>query len=128
MRPGSTHDYDGDGDKTEAIKDEIAGLEEKLYDAIQTYAENIIGKPIVYDDEYPYFFNDSNGNALPEDEEVSQLNQYRDFDATLLKAAYNYQASSKELAGYIHNALYIAQVMVDSIEDLDGDVNDFAWR
>jgi hypothetical protein len=40
----------------------------------------------------------------------------------LLKAAYNYQVSHKEPCGYIHNADYIKQLLIDSILDLGGTV------
>jgi hypothetical protein len=45
---GSTSDYDGDGNATEGIKDEIEGLQEILYGAIQAYAADA-GTPIIYD-------------------------------------------------------------------------------
>ncbi|MHC4297076.1 MAG: cytochrome c3 family protein [Planctomycetota bacterium] len=55
---GSSSDYDGDGSATEGIKDEIAGLQETLYEAIQVYAA-AAGTPIIYDSHaYPYFFID----------------------------------------------------------------------
>ena len=47
---------------------------------------------------------------------------------TTTEAAYNYQVSKKEPCGYIHNATYIAQLMVDSIGALDGDVSAYTWR
>ncbi|MBA7653043.1 hypothetical protein ES703_60884 [subsurface metagenome] len=49
-------------------------------------------------------------------------------DETLLKAAYNYQLSKKEPHGYIHNSLYIAELLVDSIESLGGNVAIYTWR
>ena len=45
-----------------------------------------------------------------------------------MKAAYNYQVSLKEPHGFIHNSLYVAQILVDSIEHLGGDVSKYTWR
>lgn len=129
IRPASTPDYDGDGDTTEALKYEIQWLEEVLYTQIQAYATNTIGAPIVYDaHKYPYFFNDTNGNGEVDPGENIYPNKYTSFDAALLKATYNYQFSKKEPHGYIHNSLYVAQLLVDSIENLGGDVSAYTWR
>jgi hypothetical protein len=127
IRPASIPDYDGDGNTAESIKDEIQGLEAALYARIQAYAFSI-GKPIIYDAHaYPYFFNDSNGNGLVDPGEAIYPNAYK-FNAKLLKAAYNYQLSLKEPNGYIHNSRYIAQLLVDSIQNLGGSVAPYWWR
>ena len=61
---GSLADYDGDGDMEEGIYYEIDGLKMMLYDAIQQYAEQMIGQAICYDSHaYPYWFNDTDGNG-----------------------------------------------------------------
>jgi hypothetical protein len=128
FRPPGGTDFDGDTDETESQWSELEGLEEALYAEMQSYATTA-GKPIVYDSHsYPYFFNDTNGNGVPDEEEIDRDNRYEDFDAPLLEAAYNYQVSQKEPCGYIHNATYIAQLMVDSIEALGGDVGAYTWR
>ncbi|MGB5697621.1 MAG: chitobiase/beta-hexosaminidase C-terminal domain-containing protein, partial [Polyangiales bacterium] len=90
----------------------IQALLVDLYGAIQAYA-NDQGTPILYDaNTYPYWCND---NGMP----CSRTNAYG-FDATLLKAAYNYQVASKDPAGFIHNGAYIQQLLYDSTEDLGG--------
>jgi hypothetical protein len=128
FRPPGAPDFDGDGNDTESQWSELQGLEGALYAEIQAYA-TAAGKPIVYDSHsYPYFFNDTNGNGLPDEEEIDRDNRYEDFDAPLLTAAYNYQVSKKEACGHIHNATYIAQLMVDSIEALGGAVGAYTWR
>ncbi|MFQ6070307.1 MAG: hypothetical protein ACE5LC_07255 [Candidatus Aminicenantales bacterium] len=129
IRPASIPDYDGDGNTSESIKYEIKGLEEALYAQIQDYAANVIGQPIIYAPaNYPYFFYDLNGNGQVDPGENIYPNRYKDFDAALLKCAYNYQFSKKEPHGYIHNSRYIAQLLVDSIENLGGDVSAYTWR
>ena len=116
IRPGSTPDYDGDGNIRESVQNEIQGLEAILLQLIELYAANTIGVPIAYDAHaYPYFLKATGGS-------------YRDFNATLLKAAYNYHTSIKEPGGFIHNSLYIAQLLVDSIRDLGGNAAPYTWR
>jgi hypothetical protein len=102
-------DYDGDGDTKEGIKAEIDTFAERLYAAIQAYAE-AMGTPITYDAAtYPYFLNaDGSGYAA--------------FTPTLLKAAYNYQYYQKDPGYFTHNPKYVLQFLYDSIVAMDGDV------
>lgn len=128
IRPATTPDYDGDGNKSESIEQEILGLEADLYDELQAFGFNA-GAPLAYDSlSYPYFFNDLNGNGKVDEEEATRTNGYAFTDARLLKAAYNYQVSLKEPHGFIHNSRYIAQLLVDSIEHLGGSVSKYTWR
>jgi len=129
IRPGSTPDYDGDGNIRESVKNEIKALEEALIAQAYNYATNVLGIPVLYDSHsYPYWFKDTNGNGGADPGEVNYGNQFRNFDATLLPAAYNYHTSIKEPHGYIHNSQYVAQLLVDSIGDLGGDVSAYTWR
>jgi hypothetical protein len=128
IRPVTTPDYDGDGNKGESIKDEIEGLEEALYAEIQAFGFKI-GNPVIYDGHsYPYFFIDTNGNGNIDFLENIYPNKYGFTNAKLLKASYNYQVSKKEPHGFIHNSRYIAQLLVDSIEHLGGSVAAYTWR
>jgi hypothetical protein len=127
IRPAQTPDYDADGNVKESLEAELEGLEAKLYAQIQFYG-NSIGKPVVYSESaYPYWFSDKNGNGILDPDEATSSNGYR-FTAPMLRAAYNYHFSIKEPCGFIHNPLYIAQVLVDSIEHLGGDIKAFTWR
>jgi hypothetical protein len=127
IRPATTPDYDGDGNSSEGIRNEIWGLQATLYARIQAYGF-AIGSPVVYDgNTYPYFFNDNNGNGLVDPGEAIVPNRYR-FNARLLRAGFNYQLSRKTPNGYIHNSLYIAQLLVDSIGDLGGNIAPYTWR
>jgi hypothetical protein len=119
IRKNSLGDYDGDGDSQEGIAGEIETLRETLYSAIQTYAVNVAGIPIVYDSHsYPYFFFDTNGNGLVDAGEASYGNRYNYFTPRLLKAAYNYQYSVKDTGAFAHNGKYVMQILHDSLEDL----------
>lgn len=117
---GSEADYDGDGDTTEGIMSEIKGLQEMLYGAIQAYAAEVAGTPIVYDPHnYPYFFIDTDGNGEVSEGEAAYPNRYNAWTARLLKAAYNYQVSMKDPGEFAHGGKYIIQLLYDSIEDLN---------
>jgi hypothetical protein len=103
-------DYDGDGDVTEGIKGEIDTLTEALYAEIQKYAE-AHGGAITYDSHaYPYFFN-------------AEGKGYAAWTPRLLKAAFNYQYVQKDPGNYVHNPRFVAQFLIDSIQDLGGDVS-----
>jgi hypothetical protein len=103
-------DYDGDGDTDEGVKSELDGLAEALYAQIQAYGEET-GNPIEYNAAaYPYFFGaDGKGYAA--------------WTPRLLKAAYNYQYYQKDPGAFVHNPKFVAQFLIDSIEDLGGDVS-----
>ncbi len=119
-------DYDGDGNTTERLKDEVAALSSALYAEIQAAAATD-GNPIVFDPvTYPYFFHDTNGNGVAEPSEVSFGNRYTAWTPKLLKAAHNYQMSQKEPGNWAHNTQYTVQVIIDSIEDLGGDVSTYS--
>ncbi len=40
----------------------------------------------------------------------------------LLRAAYNYQDSTKDPGGFAHNSSYVMQILYDSIRAVGGDV------
>jgi hypothetical protein len=117
--PGSTADYDGDGDVEEGITSEISGLQEILYGAIQAYGSDVAGAPIVYDAaSYPYFFADVNGNGEADEDDEG----YASWTPRLVKAAYNYQVSIKDPGEFAHGGKYIIELLYDSIEDLNPDL------
>lgn len=127
IRPGNIPDYDADGNKTESLKDEILGLEDALYPQILTYMRGR-GIYIAYDaGHHPYWFKDTNQNGIIDPSEATSANQAR-FDAKGLRAAFNFQVSHKEPHAFIHNARYIAQILVDSIQHVGGDISAFTWR
>lgn len=118
--PGSQVDYDGDGDLEEGIYHEIQGVQEALYLAIQAYASEVAGTPIVYDSQsYPYFFIDSDEDGEVSGEEASFPNQYNAWTPRMLKASYNFQVAAKDPGNYAHGGKYIIQLLKDSTEDLN---------
>ncbi len=119
-----TTDYDGDGNITEGIAYEIASFQETLYVAIQVYARDVVGLPIIYDPlTHPYFFIDTNSNGDTDPDETVSTNRYNAWTPRLLQAAYNYQFASKDPGAFAHNADYVIQVLYDSLADLDGEVS-----
>ena len=110
-------DYDADG-IVEGLYHEIQGVQVALYRAIQLYASEVIGSPIIWADQHPYLFVDSNGNGEVDEDEVRRVNAYSKFTPRLLRAGFNYQFSIEDPGAYIHNGKYVLQLMYDSIEDL----------
>jgi len=110
-------DYDGDG-IVEGVYYEIEGMREILERAIQTYAVEVISQPIGWTDQFPYQFNDSNADGVISDEEAAFPNAFTNFTPRLMRAAFNYQFSEQDPAGYVHNAKYMLQLLYDAIEDL----------
>jgi len=112
-------DYDGDGDVTEGVYGEIDTMRERLYAAIQAYAIDVVGTPILYDSHaYPYWFADTDGNGRVNDEEGG----FSTWTPNLLRAAYNYQDSHKDPGGFAHNSSYVLQILFDSIQAVGGDL------
>ena len=116
-------DFDGDGDITEGLAGEVAGLTDLLYAEMQAYAA-LNSNPLVYDSHaYPYFFIDTNGDGQATPDEANYGNQYTGWTPRLLSAAYNYQYALKDPGAFTHNGTYVIQVLIDSIADLGGDVS-----
>ncbi|MCC6612638.1 MAG: hypothetical protein IT320_04110 [Anaerolineae bacterium] len=123
--PGSSADYDGDEDIDEGIAEEIEGLQEMLLEAIQSYADEVVGTPIAYDPAtYPYFFVDTDGDGEVSGDEGTFANGYKAFTANLLKAAYNYQFTVKDPGGFAHNPTYHIELLFDSIASLNVELSD----
>lgn len=117
---GSLVDYDGDGDMEEGIGEEIAGLQEILLGAINSYTGEAIGTPAVYNvAAYPYWFIDTNANGTADEDESVFDNAFTTWNGHALAAAYNYQVSLKDPGGFAHGGKYLIQLLYDSIEDLN---------
>jgi hypothetical protein len=120
----TTTDFDGDGNATEGIAFEIEHIHADLYAAIQNYAKNVVGRPIVFDPTtHPYFFTDTNSNGLVDPDEVTSENQYSSWTPRLLRAAYNYNYVAHDPGAFAHNSTYIIQVLYDSLVDIREDVS-----
>jgi hypothetical protein len=117
---GSLADYDGDGDRTEGVAEELDGVRALLLTAIQSYASEVAGATIGYNAAaYPYFFNDTNGDGEIGDDEAVSDNAFSSWTGRLLKAGYNYQTSVKDPGAFAHGGKYIIELLYDSIEDLN---------
>jgi len=128
IRPGNIPDYDADGNVAEGLKDEIIGLENALYEQMKTYTLAAQGIRALYDGNiYPYWFKDTNGNGILDPSEATSANGFK-FNAAGLRASFNFQLSKKEPHGFIHNARYVAQLLVDSIEHMGGNIARYTWR
>jgi hypothetical protein len=109
---GSRIDYDGDGDTDEGIKGEIETLQEMLMQAIQAYAEEVVGTGIAYDSSsYPYWF-------------TADGERYTTFTGNLAIATYNYQVSFKDPGQFAHNPKYHIELLFDTIEMLNAEISE----
>ena len=116
---GSLVDYNGNGDVKEGIAAELAGVQDVLYGAIQSYANDVAKTPIVYDGSaYPYFFV-AGADGKPAKDDKGNNVAYNAWSARLLKAAYNYQLSVKDPGAFAHNAKYVIELLYDSTADLN---------
>ncbi len=119
-----TPDYDGDGDRKEGVFGEVDTVHNILLLAIQQYANDVLGNPIVYSStDFPYWFVDTNGNSIADQDEISRDNAYTSWSPRLLKAAYNYHLVVKDPGGFMHNARYLIQIMYDSIADISTQIS-----
>ncbi len=114
----STIDYDGDGDTEKGIWQEVNAFHETLYAAIQTYAAEVIGQPIVHANTFPYWFIDTNANGIADPDEVNFGNRYQSWTPRLVRATYNYQYVYMDPGAFTHNAEYVLQLMYDGMEDI----------
>jgi hypothetical protein len=113
-------DYDGDGDADEGVFYEVDTMRDVLLAAIQEYAANTAGLPIIYSSaRFPYWFGDLNGNGQIDEGE----GPYTAWTPNLLRAAFNYQDSLKDPGAYAHNTSYILQILYDSINAVGGDTS-----
>ena len=118
---GEPIDWDGDGDINEGIAGEIATMHEALLPAIQAYTEEVIGEQLGYaPHNYPYWYLDSNGNGVIDEDEVTRENRFSNWTPNLLRGAYNYQYVAKDPGAFTHNSEYILQVLFDSLEAIGG--------
>ena len=111
-------DYDGDGNLTEGIGEEIDGLQELLSKAIIQYAREK-NAPICFGDTYPYHFADTNNDGTCSTEEQAATNGYKAWTARLERATYNRQMAKVDPGKFAHNGKYIIQLLHDSIQDVN---------
>lgn len=112
-------DFDGDGNTSGGIRDEIEGLHAILYAAIRTYATEVAGTPVAYaPGRFPYFFTDLDGSGAIEEAEAAFPNRYASWTPRLLMAAYNYQVVAQDAGAWVHNPTYALQLLHDSVMDL----------
>ena len=124
LRSGHADDYDGDGDASEPLADELGTLSDALMAAMVAQA-NAEGSPFCYSESaYPYFFNDD-GDGTCSDDEAQYSNQYTGWSADVLRASFNWKLVSVEPGAWAHNFDYSAQLLIDSIDALGGDVSGY---
>jgi len=111
--------YDGSGDTTKGIHDDIVANADTLLGLMKEYAANVAGTSMIYDSGYPYFFADANGDGV-KDEAEGRAVAYNAWTPRLLKAAFNWKAVTSDPGAFAHNAPYALELLYDSVEDLSG--------
>jgi hypothetical protein len=120
MMSSSHRDYDVDGNLTEGVFHELAGLRDKTLAAIVRYGAEK-NAPLCYGEHsYPYWFKDTNNDGVCSTEEATSANGYKSWTPRLARAAFNYQMASKDPGAFAHNAKYIMQLLYDSANDVNG--------
>ncbi len=120
-----TVDYNGNGDVTEGIRDEYRSLRDALYAQIQAYAKKTAGTGITYNtDAYPYWFVDADGDDKADEKDGAAVS-YSTWTPRLLEGCLQLQLHAQEPRRCVHNAKYAIQILIDSIEDLGGDVSKY---
>lgn len=116
----SARDYNGNGDVKEGVAAEITGMQATLLKTIQAYAKDVTKVGIVYDAAtYPYFLQDKDGDGKADKNDKGAAVTYPAWTARLLKAAFNYQISSKDPGAFAHNPKYVIELLYDSTADLN---------
>jgi hypothetical protein len=111
---GFEGDIDGDG-TSEPLPAEIAGLQTKLYAAIQAYAKNVCGQQLCqYSADDQRYYNWDGASACTT---TSAL--FTKFTPRLLKAGYNLIISQADAGAWAHNPRYAIEVLYDTIQDLN---------
>jgi predicted CXXCH cytochrome family protein len=119
MPSSSGRDYDGDGDVSEGIYQELSGLSEQLLITVQRYGAER-NAPLCYAEAtHPYWFSDTDADGQCASTEAVSDNAFAAWTARLVKATYNYQMATKDPGAFAHNAKYILELLYDSIEDLN---------
>lgn len=114
-------DYDGDGNATETLHDELQTMADDVLAQMQANALANVGTGICRSSSaYPYWFKDNNNNGVCDGAEAIFPNRYNLFTPALLKAAHNYQLFYTEPGAWAHNFDYMAQLLIDTYEDLGG--------
>jgi predicted CXXCH cytochrome family protein len=112
-------DYDGDGDTSGGIYDELVGLRGKTLKAVQQYG-NEKHTPLCYDaNTYPYWFADLDGDGACNANETQSANAFKSWTPRLMRATYNFQLAQKDPGAFAHNAKYIFELLYDSITDVN---------
>jgi predicted CXXCH cytochrome family protein len=112
-------DYDGDGDTSGGIYDELVGLRGKALQAVQTYGSEH-HTPLCYDtNTYPYWFVDTDGDGACSAGETQASNAFKSWTPRLLRATYNFQLATKDPGAFAHNAKYIFELLNDSITNVN---------
>jgi hypothetical protein len=119
--------YDGDA-ATTTLKAEVAAIAARLYSRILAYAPTEGQGPIVLDAHAsPYWYKDDGAGGGVAGDGIRQAGEttrysYAKNPGKLVKACYNYLLYERDPGAWAHNGFYQIQLMIDSLEDIGGDL------
>ena len=111
-------DFDGDGTGLTGLYHEVSALKARLKGLVLDYGSEVAGTPVIYAENYPYFFIDTDADGEVDEGEAAYPNAYKSWTPRMLRGAYNYQFVAKDPGSYAHNPRYALQALHDSIVDL----------
>ncbi|MDO6388154.1 hypothetical protein [Uliginosibacterium sp. 31-12] len=107
------------GDRIADYRSELKQSMDALYAGIQQYAIKVGGVPLAYSSKAsPYWYTDSNGNGVVDDDELKPTNSYKAYTPRLLQAVFNYTFLLRDPGAAFHNRSYAGQIVHDSLESL----------
>jgi len=115
-------DIDGDGNVTEPLKDEIAGLKAKVLARMVTVSG--AGALCYAPDTYPYWLTGPSTNGICNAGVTTKypFKKGPGLDQTALyTAAFNYQFVEKDPGSWAHNYKYTAEILYDTLVAVGGD-------
>lgn len=124
-------DYDGDGNTSETLGAEIAGLAHALEARMTAFAlASSLPDLCYYGEAHPYWYirNVAGTGECDPSNGFTTADRYVFTGAAgkqLMQAAHNLQIWHKEPGAWAHNFEYMVQLLIDSIEDLGGDVSGY---
>jgi hypothetical protein len=116
-----TTDYNGNGNATEDLKDEVQTYADAVYALIRSVSLANGAQLVFEPNSNPYWFVDVNGNGIYDAGDTSSTGKWT---VALMRACHNYQFFVKETQGWAHNRKYVMELLYDSIDDLNGGVAD----
>ena len=107
-------DYDGDGNTSEGIYDELVGLRDKLLARRSaSTARSTARRSATPSTAYPVLVRRRRRRRQPaRPAEAVAANAFKSWTARLVRATYNFQLARKDPGAFAHNAKYVIELLL----------------